>query len=140
MRIAIFSWFSFIVWIFYNLFYPPILFEYKDNPLPIIKKVVKRGEETSYRANYCKYISNSAHVTHVLEWTNPKTDKPELVHYQEFPKTNVPVGCNIMNVPVYIPPNVPLGKYRVIKIIVGKVNNLRSFNFQFYSECFEVIE
>lgn len=116
--------------IFYWLFYPYKIADFKNVPFPIINesKTISRGDRVRYNIEYCKY-------TDVI---------PELTKFFidgvvfETPKTVgvVENGCGSVIADAYIPRAIPPGNYSIKTVARYKVNPIRTIEVVNYTEPF----
>lgn len=144
LRMTVIFWFLFWGYILYSLFWPPKVFTYNQLPLPVDKKVVKRGEAVIITGDYCKYIGNKADVTFSLE--RKLTDKEKKQHikdisltFDQIKNSNLPMGCHVTSWPIIIPQELTKTEWRLIKSIHVKMNPFRVIDLEYKSEWFSVV-
>ena len=123
--------FLFVLYMAFLLIYPFNIMEVKQQPLPVISKQIKQGDNLVYVLDYCKYMSLPSEIS------------PQLVDgiIFAFPTdiSYVDKGCNVVFGSVPIPVSVPKGKYYMRFIVTYKVQGVREINYMYKTEEFEVI-
>lgn len=144
LRATIIFWFIFWWYILYSMFWPPIVFKYNQLPLPVDKRVVKRGDLLTITGDYCKYIGNKADVTFSLERKLTEDQKKRHIKdinltFDEIKNSNLPMGCHVTSWNILIPYELTKTDWRLIKSIHVKVNHFRTIDLEYTSEWFTVI-
>ena len=143
-KTTVIAWFLFWGFILYEMFWPPVIFQYNILPLPVSKSQVLPGETISYHGDYCKYTCAPADVTHALEKQMTKQEKQQGISdikiiFDEIKKSNLPLGCHTIDPAIPIPTGTQPGIYRIVKTIRSQINTYRQVDLQFYSEWFTVL-
>lgn len=128
--LTIFTAFVMLIIFFYWSFYPYKTVEWKTGKFPVETKVIKKGDNLVFISDYCKYVDLPAVVSRSF--------------VNDFFYTTTPVttyakrGCNKMKVVVYIPKELPAGKYYLHNKFSYKINPIRTIVLVHDSECFTV--
>lgn len=115
------------------LFYPYNVIEVKQVPFPVIEKTLKHGDRLEFVLDYCKYMNSPATIQSQF------VDGVVVQLSQSI--TNVPTGChNRIDNSVVIPKHLPIGKYVFRSVVNYKVNALRTIQYVYETEEFEIID
>ena len=117
-----------LFWLTYP--YKPLVFN--DSVFPIKNKIVRQGGTLTYVSDYCKNTNLSAVIT--------RTFTNGLVFIVPAVTSYRPVGCQVINVVVSIPVELPPGKYFLQNLYSYQVNPLRTVVVAHNTEEFEVVE
>lgn len=122
---------AFIFLILFWLIYPYKTITFNSVEFPINKTVVKQGGTISYSVDYCKYINSPATVTrsfiNALIYVTPSTINER------------PMGCNVLNIQVVVPQELPPGNYYMQMNYQYQVNPIRKISILHNTEEFQVI-
>lgn len=124
--------FAILLYVMYLILYPFKTVEFKDNRFPVLTKQVKQGKEMIFVSSYCKYVDLPATVSRAFI--------NDFAYATETTITYAKKGCNTMKVVVYVPKELPLGKYYLHNKFVYQVNPLRTITLVHDSEEFEVVK
>jgi len=124
--------FALLVIVFYWVLKPYKLLVINERPLPVMNKVVKRGDTVNYVLDYCKYTDKQAVVSKKfsdgIEFALPDY------------RSNNPEGCRTQIVATEVPHTLPEGKYILIADYTYQVNPIRWIVVRIHTQVFEVIE
>ena len=128
--------FSIVLLAVYWLTVPYSLFTYTTSPMKVLTPSVKIGGDMIYVADYCKYTTKI-----------PTSIKRQLVggYAYDLPvstSSNFPQGCGKIEVaiPLYLPSSIKPGKYRIKVTGEYQANPLRTWNYEVYTEEFNLIK
>lgn len=125
---------GFMVYIGILLFAPVTPLTMKQ-PLAVITKQVKAGNDFIYRADYCRYIDGPAYVYRTIASTDSTN------FYPIAPVTSVTkLGCDVATIHIATPKGLTPGHYVMRGVAEFRVNPLRTEKYSFVSEEFQVTQ
>jgi len=143
LKLAIISWFFFLGFMEYELFWPPTVYRLNRNPFPVLTKTIHAGDTIQYITDYCKYVGVGANITISLQ--RKVTDKEisqgiqDIIYiFETHRNANTPSGCHTITREQPIPPMIKPATYRIILNVDSQINQFRKFTSQDYSEWFQV--
>jgi hypothetical protein len=117
-----------IYWLIYP--YEPIVF--KEDKFPVSTKEVKQGGNLVYVSNSCKYFNGSTEIS--------RSFINGLVFSLPTSISTRPMGCVSDNIRVFVPNDLPAGRYYLRTRFTYQVNPLRVISIIHETETFEVVE
>lgn len=129
--VSIYLGFAILTYIFYLLFYPFQTVTIRQ-PIPVITKTVKQGDDIIYAPYYCRYFQGSGRVYRTI------------VGKEFIPTATVDtvtqLGCSTVKIHLATPRNIEPGTYHIQIVAEFQVNPLRIIHVSYYSENFEIIK
>lgn len=113
------------------LLYPYKTIEFNKPEAVVETKQVARGDYLVYVIDYCKYTEKEANIS--------RSFVDGLIYLTPDGIADVPNGCGEKRIQMYVPRNMPTGKYRIMQVRHYEVNPLRHENVVYYTEEFEVL-
>jgi len=103
-----------------------------ETPIEVLNEKVTAGTAVDLRINYCKYhpIKGSVNVLLVDKFTLP------IASFDG----NLQIGCHQIDTKMTIPTFVQAGTYRLDFSATYRLNPVREYKIDFWSEDFEVVE
>lgn len=95
--------------------------------------VVQTSQSAIYQVDYCKKMEAEGVVYYEL------TDESGVIWNSIKKDVFRPAGCGNADVPIFIPPDVKPGKYKIRIVIHYHVNRIRDIVEEFETPFFEVI-
>lgn len=119
--------------------YPYDLLEVNSQPYLVNSTPLSAGDKISYHVDFCKNTTKSAVIKRILQG--------EGVHFLEDAYPSFPKGCYSIDIGkssssegvLLIPEGLPKGVYTYKEVVIYKPNVLRTIEYVFESEPFEVI-
>lgn len=113
------------------LIYPYKTIEFNKPEAVVETKQVARGDYLVYVIDYCKYTEKEANIS--------RSFIDGLIYLTPDGIADVPKGCGEKRIQMYVPRNMPVGKYRIMQVRHYEVNPLRHIDIVYYTEEFEVL-
>lgn len=113
------------------LLYPYKTIEFNQPSARVETKQVERGGYLVYVIDYCKYTEKEANIS--------RSFIDGLIYLTPDGISDVPKGCGEKRIQMYVPRNMPVGKYRIMQVRHYEVNPLRHIDIVYYTEEFEVL-
>lgn len=95
-------------------------------------KIVKGGEHLSIKVDYCKYVDMGAEVT--ISFVDG------FIYNTPPVAMNMPVGCHLVTMQIYVPKAIPAGEYKVSTLFRYHPNPIRTIDVTQKTEKFTVIK
>lgn len=113
-------------------FYPYKLVEYKNLPYPVLNSnsTVKRGEQLIYEIDYCKHTNEIPEVS--------KFFIDDIIYQSPDSVAVATSGCRKQVIYLYVPQNLPTGKYSLRIIIRYHPNPIRTVTYINNTQTFTV--
>ena len=116
------------------LLYPYKTTEFPNEPFPILNenKTVKRGTNIKFMAEFCKVTEIQPTITRIF--------KNSLLFYTPPMVGNSVPGCYKREIHVYVPEELPAGKFELQTVYSYQVNPIRNIKVIHSTERFTVTE
>lgn len=140
---TIFLLFSFVVWIFWSIWWPFDVWDIKKTSFSVLNEqgIVKRGEKLNLTFNYCRHMDVNTQANIAIISGRPWTLEPMIIHTKP--------GCHSSTLNIEIPATLPLETTTAYSELDGvahvriefehKINVLRTIKEKFTSEKFTII-
>lgn len=125
--------FSVLLYISYILFFPVKTLDVYNDPFPVEKAIVKRGDTQSYSVDFCRHTDAIATITRVIEG--------EAYASLGQIKSRFPAVCEKGRQvePFLIPDFLPEGIYHIFITVEYDLNPLRKITKEYKTQEFKVI-
>lgn len=145
LKIAVTTWFLFWGFMFYELFFPFIPFQYNIIPLPTRTPIITSGQDVIIVGDYCKYVKSPANVVVSFERLLTESEKKQgiksvVITLKTDKNTNLPFGCHVIDFAIPTPNTLRSGQYKIIISVTGKINPFRISHEEYHSVPITVYE
>ena len=122
----------FVVCLIWMMFAPVQILEVKNNPMPLTKDILKRGESIPFVLDYCRPEGMNAYTV------TPQIINGVVITLESFNSVLEP-GCHkVISNTTRIPEELTPGKYHVHFIVEYRVNALRTEVLRYETQIFTV--